>query len=112
MSSHLQGKTVIYTRYSSEMQREESCEDQESDTRDGLTRKGIDHRNAVVLADKMISGEVADRAQLQKLCNMIDRGEVAKGITHSAENRDKANAVRRGQKGRAEKPDASVGNRS
>jgi hypothetical protein len=32
-----------------------------------------------------------------------------KGIAHGAENRDKAKAVRRSQKGRAEKPEASVG---
>ena len=77
MSSHLQGKTIIYTRYSSEMQREESCDDQEREARDGLARKCVDHRNAVILADKIISGEVADRAQFQLLCNMIQKGEVA-----------------------------------
>ncbi len=161
MSNHLQGKTVIYTRYSSEMQREESCEDQERDTRNGLTQKRLDHRNAVILADKIVSGEVVDRTGFQQLEGMIARGEVAvlavdnqsrltragasdaysivkdvvyhggrfisategidtdqegwellvqvKGLTHSAENRDRAKAVRRGQRGRAEKPEASVG---
>lgn len=161
MSSRLQRKVVIYARYSSSMQREESCEDQEREARDELTRKGIDHRNAVVLADKIVSGELVDRSGFQQLENMIVKGEVAilavdnqgratragasdayslvkdivyhggrfisaaegtdtdrngwevlvqiKGITHSAENRDKAKAVRRGQKGRAGKPDASVG---
>ena len=42
MSSRLQRKVVVYTRYSSSMQREESCEDQERGTRDELTRKRLD----------------------------------------------------------------------
>jgi hypothetical protein len=39
---------VIYCRYSSDMQRTESCDDQERDVRAGLARKGIDVSNVLV----------------------------------------------------------------
>ena len=69
-------KDVIYTRYSSDMQREESCEDQERDVRDGLAHKKIDHRDALVLADKAESGTKSDRAGFIRLADMIKRGEL------------------------------------
>jgi len=39
-------KTVIYTRYSSDMQSPKSCEDQEREVREALDRLEIDHRLA------------------------------------------------------------------
>jgi DNA invertase Pin-like site-specific DNA recombinase len=70
-------RIVIYTRYSSDMQREESCEDQEREVRAGLASRGIDARDAVVLQDKAESGTKANRAGFEQLSAMIARGEVA-----------------------------------
>jgi DNA invertase Pin-like site-specific DNA recombinase len=68
---------VIYCRYSSELQRAESCADQERDVRAGLARKGIDPTNAVVLRDEAESGTKVARDGFQQLCELIARGEVA-----------------------------------
>src|SRR4051794_40544294 len=70
-------KIVIYTRFSSDMQRQESSEDQEREVRRGLERLGVDARDAVVLHDRAESGTKSDRAQFERLRAMVDRGEVA-----------------------------------
>ena len=70
-------KVVIYTRYSSEMQRAESCEDQEREVREGLARRGIDTREIVVIQDRAESGTKTDRPGLTQLLRMVERGEVA-----------------------------------
>lgn len=69
-------KLVIYTRYSSANQREESCADQERNIREGLTRKNIDHTNAVVLNDQAERGDKADRDGFRQLQDMSLRGEI------------------------------------
>jgi DNA invertase Pin-like site-specific DNA recombinase len=69
-------KIVIYTRYSTDMQREESCEDQEREVRQGLERLGIDARDAVVIYDRAESGTKNDRAKFEHLRATIARGEV------------------------------------
>lgn len=69
-------KTVIYARFSSDMQRADSCTDQERDVRAGLTRKGIDPTNAVILRDEAESGTKVARDGFQQLCDMVARGEV------------------------------------
>jgi DNA invertase Pin-like site-specific DNA recombinase len=69
-------KTVIYARYSSDMQRKESCPDQERNVRTGLARKSIDTSNAFVLHDEAESGTKADRELFEQLRAMIARGEV------------------------------------
>jgi site-specific DNA recombinase len=67
---------VIYARYSSDMQRDASCEDQEREVRQGLTRKDIDPRDALVINDRAESGTKNNRAEFERLRAMIRRGEV------------------------------------
>ncbi len=55
------GKLVICTRHSSANQRAARCADQERNVREGLTRKNIDHTNAVVLTDQAERGDKVDR---------------------------------------------------
>ncbi len=70
-------KLVIYARYSTDLQSKASCEDQVRQVREALTRLGIDHSNALVLADEAISGTKADRPNFQRLLAMIEREEVS-----------------------------------
>ncbi len=67
---------VIYTRYSSDMQREESCEDQEREVRAGLERRGLDHSDAFVMHDRAESGTKNYRSVFEQLTDMVRRGEV------------------------------------
>src|SRR5688572_3481225 len=69
-------RIIIYCRYSSDMQREESCEDQAREVRAGLARLGIDVRDAVVIEDKAESGTKIHRAGFERLAAMIRRAEV------------------------------------
>ena len=70
-------KTLIYVRYSSDIQRPDSCDDQLRKVRQGLDRLGIDHRQAEVMRSEAESGTRADRAEYVKLRRMIEDGEVA-----------------------------------
>ena len=54
------------------MQREESCEDQEREVRQGLDRKGLDARDAVVIHDRAESGTKTNRSEFERLRLMID----------------------------------------
>lgn len=72
----MQRKDVMYTRYSSDMQRNESCEDQERNVRLGLTRKAIDPANFEVLNDRAASGTKNDRVVFEQLLARIRRGEI------------------------------------
>ena len=72
----MQRKDVLYTRYSSDMQRNESCEDQEREVRQGLARKGIDAANFEVLYDRAASGTKNDRVIFDQLLARIRRGEI------------------------------------
>jgi len=58
------------------MQRPESCADQERKVREGFTRLGIAHEDALVRKDEAIPGTRADRPAFTELCRMIQRGEV------------------------------------
>jgi site-specific DNA recombinase len=69
-------RTVIYTRFSSVGQRPESCQDQERNVRESLTRRMIDHSNALVLADEAQAGDKTSRVGFTQLREMIQRGEV------------------------------------
>lgn len=69
-------KTVLYARYSSDMQRRESCPDQERNIRTGLARKSIDTNDAFVIHDEAESGTKTDREKFEQLRAMIARGEV------------------------------------
>lgn len=68
---------VIYTRYSSDMQRPESCTDQERKVREALTRMGFSHAEAAVLRDEAISGTRADRPEFARLLKMIESRRVS-----------------------------------
>lgn len=69
-------RIVVYTRYSSDMQRAESCEDQEREVRQGLARLGIDACDAIVIEDKGESGTKIHRAGFERLSGLIECGEV------------------------------------
>ena len=69
--------TVIWTRFSSEMQRPASCVDQERKARQGLDAKDIDHSHAKVFRVEAESGTKTDGAQFDELMQMIQRGEIA-----------------------------------
>ena len=68
---------AIYARYSTDMQSTASCKDQVRQVREGLTKLGIDHSNALVLTDEAMSGMKSDRPNFQRLLAMIERHEVS-----------------------------------
>ncbi|HKB38051.1 MAG TPA: recombinase family protein [Gemmataceae bacterium] len=70
-------RIVIYTRFSSDMQRQESCSDQEREVRAGLRQMGIDTTDALVLKDEAESGTKINRDGFARLTEMIRRGEVS-----------------------------------
>ncbi len=70
-------KVVIYCRYSSDMQRPDSCADQERAVRAGLARLGITAADAVVVRDEAESGTKTARDGFQQLRKMIAHDEVA-----------------------------------
>ena len=51
------GVDVVYARFSSELQRTESVDDQEPRCREGLRRMGVDDKTFILLADEAISGK-------------------------------------------------------
>jgi DNA invertase Pin-like site-specific DNA recombinase len=71
------GKVVIYCRYSSDNQRQESCEDQEREIRSALGRMGFDLTDAVVIHDNAESGTKTFRDEFARLELMIKSGEVS-----------------------------------
>jgi len=70
-------KVVIYCRFSTDMQRADSCADQEREIRAGLVRLRIDPTNAIVIRDEAESGTKTARDGFQQLSAMVARGEVA-----------------------------------
>lgn len=68
-------RVVIYSRYSSEMQRAESCEDQEREVRKGLDRLAIDHSSALALRDEAQSGTTEAREAYDQIVQRIRNGE-------------------------------------
>jgi hypothetical protein len=72
----VQRSDIIYTRFSSEMQRNESCEDQEREVRKGLELKGIDTAHFEVVNDRAASGTKNNRLQFDLLRERIQRGEI------------------------------------
>lgn len=71
-------KVVIYCRYSSDMQRPDSCADQERNVRAGLAKLGIGAGvGAVVIRDEAESGTRTARDGFQALVALVRRREVA-----------------------------------
>jgi len=67
---------VIYTRFSSDLQSNKSCKDQEREVRDALTRMGIDSSNAIVINDEAESGTKVFRDEFMRLQAMVTAGEI------------------------------------
>ena len=67
---------VIYTRFSSDLQSAKSCEDQEREVREALTRMGIDHSKAIVIHDEAQSGTKVFRDGFAQLSEMMERGQI------------------------------------
>ncbi|MBA4189350.1 MAG: hypothetical protein C0467_15240 [Planctomycetaceae bacterium] len=72
----LSKKIVLYCRFSTDMQRADSCADQEREIRAGLVRLGIDPTDAIVIRDEGESGTKTARDGYQQLSGMVARGEV------------------------------------
>jgi hypothetical protein len=67
---------VLYLRYSSDLQRADSCADQERNIRAALDRLGIDHRDALVLRDEAESGTKLSRDGFARLSQLVRDGQV------------------------------------
>ncbi|MBI3830140.1 MAG: recombinase family protein [Planctomycetes bacterium] len=67
---------VLYTRFSTPMQREESCKDQERNIHNGLKKLGIEYPNPLILHDMAESGTKAERALYAEIYEMIRCGQV------------------------------------
>lgn len=72
-----QKQVIIYCRYSSDMQRPDSCADQERAVRAGLAGLGVPTDAALVIRDEAESGTKADRAGFRQLRALVARGAVA-----------------------------------
>ena len=75
---------VLYARYSTDMQRQDSCPDQERNIRAGLARMGIDASNAIVMYDEAESGTRTDGEKFEQLRGMVARGEGGNEPCHAA----------------------------
>jgi site-specific DNA recombinase len=67
---------VIYTCFSTDMQRKDSCDDQERTVRRDLARFGVPTDGILVIRDEAQSGTKSGRDGFQRLSGMIGRGEV------------------------------------
>ena len=67
---------VIYCRFSTDMQNPKSCVDQEREIRDGLTKLGIDHADALVIHDDAESGTKVFRDEFARLQEMVERKKI------------------------------------
>ena len=75
----MESKTdVIYARYSSELQRAESIQDQERGCRDHLERMGIAHDHFELVKDEAISGTQDSRPGYDQLKELIQSGRLGK----------------------------------
>lgn len=68
---------VIYTRYSTDLQSKDSCEDQENRVRSHLSKLGIPLAHVKVINDHAVSGTRNDREGFQELQKLIQIGDVA-----------------------------------
>src|SRR5688572_25639653 len=67
---------VIYCRFSSELQREDSIKDQERRCRDGLERMSIPHVHFRLVKDEAISGTNERRPGLEQIKALIAAGRL------------------------------------
>jgi DNA invertase Pin-like site-specific DNA recombinase len=66
---------VIYTRYSSDMQRADSCTDQVRKAKEDLVRRGISIENAEIIKDEAESGTKENRPGYARITQRIAAGE-------------------------------------
>ena len=71
------GLVIIYVRYSSDLQRPTSCEDQERMVRRQLDALDIDHTNALVIKDEGESALSDERLGLLKILQLAEQGKVS-----------------------------------
>ena len=69
---------VIYCRYSSELQRDDSIQDQVRRCRDGLERMSITHDHFEVIKDEAISGTLDSRPGFDRVKELIRSGQLGK----------------------------------
>ena len=67
----------IYTRFSTNLQRDSSCEDQEREARQILQKHGIDDSNAIVIHDRAESGTKSQRDGFLQLQESVAQGRVS-----------------------------------
>ena len=67
---------VFFTRFSSDMQRPESCDDQERDLRDGLAKLGVGYSSPLVFKDEAESGTKCERDMFVELMDLVRAGRV------------------------------------
>lgn len=70
-------RPLVYTRYSSELQSDKSCNDQEREVRALLREKGFDDTDAIVINDRAETGTKNDRAGFLRALDLIRQGVVS-----------------------------------
>ncbi len=70
------GRVAVYARYSSDLQSENSIDDQARRARDTVSRCGGDPTRAVVFPDFAMSGTTMERPGLEALLRAVDEGRV------------------------------------
>ena len=70
-------RVVICSRYSSDLQRTESCDTQERVVREHLNKIGIDSSKAPVLRDEAMSGLRNDRPGSLDIKRLVDAGQIS-----------------------------------
>src|SRR5271170_4103786 len=76
MSFTIVKEDVIYCRFSSELQRDESNADQERRCRDGLDRLAIPHEHIRVIRDAAVSGTSEKRSGFAEILDLMNTGRL------------------------------------
>ena len=87
---------AVYARYSSELQNPRSCDDQVTELRQALERRGGSFDERLVFSDSEVSGGIWDRDGLQALLVAVEAGRVRRIFVEdlSRLSRDKEDAAR------------------
>ena len=87
---------AIYARYSSELQNPRSCDDQVTELRQALERRGGNFDRKLVFSDSEVSGGIWQRDGLQALLMAVEGGRVRRVFVEdlSRLSRDKEDAAR------------------
>ena len=87
---------AVYARYSSELQNPRSCDDQITELRQALERRGGFFDDRLVFSDSEVSGGIWERNGLQALLLAVESGRVRRIFVEdlSRLSRDKEDAAR------------------